>query len=550
MVLSNLEESRQGEAGPAAFRPHCYSTLSEMQTFLRTRDRIRAEPRQIEAAGAAVAACRLCRPAVGAKPGDDCACYLMARERAALHLLMGEFDALAGDMVALAGGPQLAAAVAAASFRSEAFNPSSPQTDEAAEADHLLLADPAVAGLAARHARAWLSRLRPGGGLILALGTVVPPAESWGLLEQVRRAGFTGVTLLDAWSPAFGYVGDDLLFIRAQRPGAAPRQRGIPAEPPPVPATAPVRPASAAARSPVSVVIPLYNHQTYIEAALDSVFRQTRPPAEVIVIDDGSSDCSAEVAERVCAGYDGAVFWKHPNRGAHNTINTGLHRATQPLLAILNSDDLFHPRRLEQCLATLERTGSTIAATRIDFINESDERIANPWYEKVVGRWHEIGNTSLALLNGNFLMTTSNLVVHRRVFEDVGHFRNFRYAHDLEFFVRALGGGHQIVMVDEVLLDYRYHPGNTIKENHTKVRAEWAFIIASVMRHVPDQLLETLDRWEYLERLNWIAHSHQLTTGILLMLEAMFAASPADAPDISFLTTRPGLLERVYRSLG
>jgi len=300
----------------------------------------------------------------------------------------------------------------------------------------------------------------------------------------------------------------------------------------------------------VSVIIPLYNHQKYIEAALDSVFRQTRPPAEVIVIDDGSSDQSAEIAARLCAGYPGAVFWKHPNRGAHNTINTGLHRATQPVVAILNSDDLFHPRRLEQCLVTLDRTGSTIAATRIDFVNENDERIGNPWYEEVIGRWHEIDNTSLALLNGNFLMTTSNLVLHRRVFEEVGYFRNYRYAHDLEFFVRALGGGHRIVMVDETLLDYRYHPGNTIKENHTKVRGEWAFIIASVMRHAPDPLLEGLDRWEYLERLNQIAQNHQLTAGILLMLEAMFTANPADATDISFLTTRPGLLERVYRSLG
>lgn len=499
-----------------------YRTIGDMQGLVH---RLRQQQTARRALPREAVACAVCAKPIGGGnlSLDICGCGLLARERAALALAAEE--GYAGKRVAMEGAETLARIIpATADVRPAAVD---------SDADLLLVADP-VPALTPDMARHWHARLAPGGRLLLNLGRLSMADDWWPSLDRLRHAGFTELALVDGWDPSSGIVGDELVFATAQRPQSQPAPR--PEQRP-------------AGRSPVSVVIPLYNHEKYIEAALESVFTQTRPPAEIIVIDDGSKDGSAELASRLCSRYPGAVFWSHPNRGAHNTINTGLMRATQPVLAILNSDDIFHPRRLERSLAVMEAEGATVTASHIGFIDENGEKNSNPWYEEVITRWQEIGNMSLALLNGNFIMTTSNLLLHRRVLEEVGYFHDFRYAHDLDFFVRTIAGGHPIRLLEEVLLDYRYHPGNTIKENHTKVRVEWAFICALASRLVTPSLLSSLDKWEFIDQLNGIAQSHNLIRGILLVLQAMSDAGPAERLDMTFFNTRPGLYEKVYRSL-
>ncbi len=299
-------------------------------------------------------------------------------------------------------------------------------------------------------------------------------------------------------------------------------------------------------RSEVSVIIPLYNHEHYIAAALESVFSQTRPPAEVIVIDDGSSDQSYEVATRLCAGFKGARMWKQENRGAHNTINTAIQRATQPVIAILNSDDIYLPYRLERCLAPIKEMGMTVVASDIKFIDAQANSIENAWYKEVIQDWKNIQNTSLALLNGNFLMTTSNLVIHRSVLRDIGFFRDFRYAHDLDFFVRILAFGHKIKWISEPLLKYRYHSTNTISENHAKVRAEWAYICAKALREPSAGLLEGMSSLEYKEKLIEIIQKHNLSQGVLMMLQSF---NKLEQPDFSSMTFHEDYYKSILRSL-
>lgn len=518
--------------GPV-LRPARHATPDAVRAFFAAYDPLsadRATPDQ------RLPACPICgrsqAPDVLAR-GAGCACGLTAPERAILHVLQREFPAFPLGTTAVVGRPEVSAAAAALSLGAPAETAAA-ALGEATALDCLVLTDPAA--LDRDGARAWLSRLRPGGGALLLLAPDIEAEACLELMEHCRLAGCAEVALLDPWCPALGYVGPGLpcLLVRRTPPAR------------PAPAIRPARTPNRS-RAGVSVVIPLYNHQRYIEAALDSVFGQSTPPAEVIVIDDGSSDSSAAIASRLCAGYPGAVFWGQPNRGAHNTINTGLMRATCPVVAILNSDDIYHPNRLERCLHALEEQDADLVASDIRFINEHEAAIENPWYDQALAHWRQVGNTALALLNGNFLMTTSNLVMRRRVFERSGLFRDFRYAHDLDFFIRVLGDGHRLAFLDEPLLRYRYHPCNTIQENHTKVRAEWAFICALVLRHAPAPLLEGLDRWEFGDALDGIIQTHQLGRGVLLIAQALFETNRQ--ADFRLLTGCPELLERVYRSL-
>ena len=234
-----------------------------------------------------------------------------------------------------------------------------------------------------------------------------------------------------------------------------------------------------------SVVIPLYNHARYIEAAIRSVQSQTLAPEEIIVIDDGSSDDGFEKVIAL-AGQDSRIScWNQPNRGAHFTINSGLHRATSEVLTILNSDDIYAPERMERCIGLLnERPEIGAVYTQLESIDDRGAVVPNQWYVNACKDAGAAADLAVALLNANFLMTTSNLVIRRSALTSAGYFSSLRYAHDLEFFTRFLRRGGRFGSIDEPLLRYRVHSGNTISESHRKVRVEWAFVVAWHARQI------------------------------------------------------------------
>jgi len=100
----------------------------------------------------------------------------------------------------------------------------------------------------------------------------------------------------------------------------------------------------------VSVIIPSYNRAHTLARALDSVFAQTRPADEVIVVDDGSSDNTEAL---VTQHYPEATYLKQPNRGVSAARNLGIKQAHSEWIALLDSDDEWLPHKLETQLEML-----------------------------------------------------------------------------------------------------------------------------------------------------------------------------------------------------
>jgi glycosyltransferase involved in cell wall biosynthesis len=94
-----------------------------------------------------------------------------------------------------------------------------------------------------------------------------------------------------------------------------------------------------------SVIIPTYNYARYLSEALDSVLAQTLSPHEIIVIDDGSTDHTAEIAARYARRI---TYIQQANRGVPAARNSGIARATGNWLAFLDADDLWEPDFLER----------------------------------------------------------------------------------------------------------------------------------------------------------------------------------------------------------
>jgi len=104
--------------------------------------------------------------------------------------------------------------------------------------------------------------------------------------------------------------------------------------------------------SAYSVVIPAWNAAETLAETLESVLAQSLPPAEVIVVDDGSTDATADVA----AGFGPLVrVIVQDNRGVGTATNTGLASCRQPLVALVDSDDLWLPEKAARQIAHLSR---------------------------------------------------------------------------------------------------------------------------------------------------------------------------------------------------
>ncbi|HYN28911.1 MAG TPA: glycosyltransferase [Dermatophilaceae bacterium] len=112
----------------------------------------------------------------------------------------------------------------------------------------------------------------------------------------------------------------------------------------------------------VSVVVPFYNVERYLEACLRSIQAQTLRGIEVVLVDDGSPDGSLDIARAVAQTDDRLQIVRQSNAGLGPARNTGARHARGRYLTFVDSDDLLPPRALETLVRTLERTGSSFAA--------------------------------------------------------------------------------------------------------------------------------------------------------------------------------------------
>lgn len=104
--------------------------------------------------------------------------------------------------------------------------------------------------------------------------------------------------------------------------------------------------------APVSVVIPTYNSASLVTRAIDSVLAQTLSPAEILVVDDGSTDDTRQRLQP----YASTIRTVHQaNQGVSAARNAGVRLASQDYVAFLDADDVWHPRKLELQFATLQQ---------------------------------------------------------------------------------------------------------------------------------------------------------------------------------------------------
>ncbi len=243
----------------------------------------------------------------------------------------------------------------------------------------------------------------------------------------------------------------------------------------------------------ISVIIPSYNHDKYILKALGSVLAQTYSNFETIIVDDGSNDSSPKLIKKYLQDLDTniaskIIFKTQKNQGAHAAINLGLKISSGEYIAILNSDDTFHPERLERLYLNLSRSSSQFAFSGVQFIDEQDRKINGSgeipfFYHRALALRHYFKTLGLSLFRENISMSTSNFFMKRELVDQVGEFRSFKWVHDIDYLLRSLHFCEPLLVQDN-LLSYRSHITNTIKTRDGRFFSESKQILSDYLNNV------------------------------------------------------------------
>ena len=238
--------------------------------------------------------------------------------------------------------------------------------------------------------------------------------------------------------------------------------------------------------SKVAVVIPLYNHERFVETALRSVTEQSHQVSEIVVVDDGSTDKSYETAEGVLKDKTGVLLKRQKNLGTAAALNHAIAETDCEWIAVLNSDDVFDIGKIKRCLEIVESNPNVeIISGRIDFIDQDGllikDGISVDWLERSLDFYRKSNSLPLSILNENFIATSSNIFFKKDLWERIGGFRDYRYCNDLDFLMRCFESKTFYFDLEARHISYRTHNSNTIAEDVRKVRMERAFV---TMKHL------------------------------------------------------------------
>lgn len=210
----------------------------------------------------------------------------------------------------------------------------------------------------------------------------------------------------------------------------------------------------------VSVVIPCHNYGRFLAAAIESVLGQSRPGIEVIVVDDGSTDDSAEVAAR----YPDVAYVKQPNQGQAAAQNRGLEAAGGELVLFLDADDELTPGAVEALAGALrERPECAFAYGHVERVDSEGAVITGSPSREARQQTCLDGDPYAYMLRTNNCLRGGGAVLYRTdLLRRAGGFslELGNYGQDLDLNMR-LAREHPICCVDRIVLRYRLHGGSS-----------------------------------------------------------------------------------------
>jgi glycosyltransferase involved in cell wall biosynthesis len=210
----------------------------------------------------------------------------------------------------------------------------------------------------------------------------------------------------------------------------------------------------------VTVVLTCFDHEPFVDQALDAVRAQTHRPIQLIVTDDASTDASAD---RIQAWLDDrwpeAAFIRHEvNRGLCRTLHEAMALVEGELVAIASADDWMEPDRLALQVAAFTGAAPEVGLVHagVRFVDLDGNELALANAEPAAGLSGWIFPQQLAMPR----VLTPSVMVRRAVYDEVGPFNEDDVVEDYDMWLRICRD-HHVLHLPEVVANFRWHHGNT-----------------------------------------------------------------------------------------
>jgi glycosyltransferase involved in cell wall biosynthesis len=198
----------------------------------------------------------------------------------------------------------------------------------------------------------------------------------------------------------------------------------------------------------VTVIIPSYNYKPYLKKAILSAVNQTHKPNKIIVIDDGSSDGSAELAKSIdTKGIDYEVIVKK-NEGVVATKNLGIKMSTTTWTIFLDADDMLEPNYINETLKTASKTMSDIVYTDMLYFGAKE------------GTFSADNFSHQRIIEGNFIHNSA--LINTTLLKRVGGYKTAMHDgyEDWELYLTLAETGAKFAKCTATHLNYRQHPND------------------------------------------------------------------------------------------
>lgn len=219
----------------------------------------------------------------------------------------------------------------------------------------------------------------------------------------------------------------------------------------------------------ISILMPVRNEERYLQAALDSLYRQTCNAWELIAVDDGSSDHTAAILAEAARRDRRVMVIRREGGGLVAALNAGLEACRAPLLARMDGDDICHPRRLELQTAYLKAYPDTgLVACNFRHFPRSDIKQGMIDYES----WQNTLTEHSLIIRDLFIESPfvhPSIMVQRVILEQLGGYHDSGWPEDYDLWLRMAAAGIKFARLPQTLLFWRDHP-----ERATRTMDEYA----------------------------------------------------------------------------
>jgi glycosyltransferase involved in cell wall biosynthesis len=274
----------------------------------------------------------------------------------------------------------------------------------------------------------------------------------------------------------------------------------------------------------VSVVIPCFNGARFLREAIDSAIAQTYADVEIVVADDGSTDDSVAI---VASYGDRVRGLRQANAGPSAARNLALRAATGEFVALLDADDRYHPQKLERQVGVLRaRPDVSVVYCGWRLVDGDGRELPERGWPRAEGDLLE------RLVLGNLFHPVS-VVLRRQIVDAAGGFdERCPVNEDWDLFLRASRQGGRWTCIEEILCDYRIHPG----QSHQRLA-----LVHDVAREILGRFFADPTLAESTRRLEPRAYEE----ADLRAAAELYAAGATAGGDVAFrraVARRPGIL--------